>query len=172
VRCGNTEGVVGAHYTGIRRLAFGGGFGIKVHDFLIADLCQECHRYMDTLSRKKDGKAEWLHSEEFLYYIALTWERRFIQGVIAVARGIHGPTQRPVFLPPSGEPPEMDGGADFSSQTLATPVGISQQSNSSTKGTKGRASRDQRNARAHTGAAPAVADGNGGEVSRVDRVLE
>ncbi len=85
VRCGKTEGVVGCHYTGVRRLAFGGGFGIKVHDFLIADLCQECHHYMDTLSRKKDGTAEYLHSEEFLYLIALTWERRVVhQGLFSV----------------------------------------------------------------------------------------
>lgn len=84
VRCGKTDNVIGAHYTGVRRLNFGGGYGIKVHDFLTADLCQECHYYMDTLSRDKEKQYE--HSEEFLYYIALTWERRFVQGVLVVAR--------------------------------------------------------------------------------------
>lgn len=84
VRCGNPIGVVGCHYTGVRRLSFGGGYGQKVHDFLIADLCPGCHLYMDSLSRDKEKRYE--HSEEFLYYIALTWERRFIQGVIVVAR--------------------------------------------------------------------------------------
>jgi hypothetical protein len=85
VRCGKTNGVVGAHYTGVRRLKLGGGYGIKVHDFLTADLCQECHTYMDTLSREKEKR--YGHSEEFFYYIALTWERRFLQGTIVVARG-------------------------------------------------------------------------------------
>jgi len=84
VRCGNTEGVVGAHYTGVRRLQLGGGYGIKVHDFLTADLCQACHGYMDTISREKEKR--YGHSEEFFYYIALTWERRFLQGTVVVAR--------------------------------------------------------------------------------------
>ena len=82
VRCGSTHGVVGAHYTGARRLAYGGGLGIKVHDFLIADLCDECHRHMDQLSRDKEKR--WEHSEEFHHYIALTLERRFVQGVVIV----------------------------------------------------------------------------------------
>lgn len=84
VRCGKTEGVVGAHYTGVRRLRLGGGYGIKVHDFLTADLCQECHTYMDTISREKEKR--YGHSEEFFYYIALTLERRFVQSVVVVAR--------------------------------------------------------------------------------------
>jgi hypothetical protein len=84
VRCGKTEGVVGAHYTGVRRLQLGGGYGLKVHDFLTADLCQECHGYMDTISREKEKR--YGHSEEFFYYIALTWERRFVQGLLSVAR--------------------------------------------------------------------------------------
>ena len=85
VRCGKTDGVVAAHYTGVRRLKLGGGYGIKVHDFLTADLCQECHYYMDTLSREKEKR--YGHSEEFFYYIALTFERRFLQGTLVVARG-------------------------------------------------------------------------------------
>lgn len=83
VRCGKTSGVVGAHYTGVRRLKLGGGYGIKVHDFLTADLCQECHTYMDTISREKEKR--YGHSEEFFYYIALTLERRFVQGTLCVA---------------------------------------------------------------------------------------
>lgn len=82
VRCGGSEGVVGCHYTGARRLAYGGGFGVKVHDFLIAHLCADCHREMDQLSRNKDDKYE--HSEEFLHLIALTWVRLFHKGVIVV----------------------------------------------------------------------------------------
>lgn len=85
VRCGKTHGVISAHYTGVRRLKLGGGYGIKVHDWLTADLCQECHVWMDTLSREKEKR--YGHSEEFFYYIALTLERRFLQGTIVVARG-------------------------------------------------------------------------------------
>lgn len=85
VRCGNPIGVVGCHYTGVRRGSYGGGFGQKVHDFLTADLCPGCHSYMDSLSRDKSKK--WEHSEEFQHYIILTLERRFVQGVIVVARG-------------------------------------------------------------------------------------
>jgi hypothetical protein len=91
VRCGSTHGVVGAHYTGARRGSYGGGLGIKVHDFLIADLCDVCHAYMDTLSRDKARK--WEHSEEFLHYVALTLERRFDSGLIVV-RGSKSEAER------------------------------------------------------------------------------
>lgn len=91
VRCGNTESVVGAHYTGVRRLAYGGGHGKKCHDFLTADLCGACHHFMDTLSRDK-GRA-YEHSELFLHFIVLTLERRFVQGVIVV-RGQREPRMK------------------------------------------------------------------------------
>lgn len=105
VRCGKTSGVVSAHYTGVRRLKLGGGYGIKVHDFLTADLCQECHAYMDTLSREKEKR--YGHSEEFFYYIALTQERRFLHGVLVVARGkgLVGPLSNE----PTGSTPEASG---------------------------------------------------------------
>lgn len=96
VRCGKTEGVVDCHYTGVRRHAYGGGYGKKVHDFLIADLCQECHVYMDTISRERsqsdeqDKDGAFLHSEEFLHFVVLTLERRFVQGVIVV-KGMRAP---------------------------------------------------------------------------------
>ena len=81
VRCKRKDGTtVGAHYTGARRLSYNGGFGIKVDDWMIADLCGECHRYMDTLSRDKSKK--WEHSEEFLHYIMLTILRRAKRGDI------------------------------------------------------------------------------------------
>lgn len=82
VRCGSSDNVVGCHYTGVRRLAYGGGFGQKVHDFLTADLCRKCHNYFDTLSRSKTQR--WEHSEEFQHCILLTLERRFVQGIIVV----------------------------------------------------------------------------------------
>lgn len=85
VRCDRQrETVVPAHYTGVRRGDFGGGMSIKVHDFIVADLCDECHAYMDRLSRDKEGR--WGHSEEFMYYVMLTLEKRFVSGAIRIAR--------------------------------------------------------------------------------------
>lgn len=48
---------------------------------------------MDTISREKEKR--YGHSEEFFYYIALTWERRFLQGTIVVARGKGGVEDTP-----------------------------------------------------------------------------
>lgn len=107
VRCGKTEGVVSAHYTGVRRLKLGGGYGIKVHDFLTADLCGDCHSYMDTKSREKEQR--YGHSEEFFYYIALTLERRFIQGTLLVGRASLA-METPQVLPRRAENAH---GADF-----------------------------------------------------------
>ena len=85
VRCGCMFGtVVPAHYTGPRREAYGGGIGVKVHDFIVADLCDECHAYMDRISRDKEGR--WGHSEEFLHYVILTLAKRFVRGQIRIAR--------------------------------------------------------------------------------------
>jgi hypothetical protein len=85
VRCGREhkrDTVVGAHYTGVRRDSYGGGISEKVHDFLVADLCDECHTYMDSLSRDKEGR--WGHSEEFQHYIILTLIKRFTGQKLAV----------------------------------------------------------------------------------------
>lgn len=84
-RCGRQiEGVVACHYTGVRRELFGGGLGIKVSDLIHARLCQECHSYMDTLSRSKDMKYD--HSEEFLTLCALTLIRMVDEGLLVVNR--------------------------------------------------------------------------------------
>lgn len=81
VRCGgNKESVVLAHYTGVRRLAYRGGFGLKVQDICAAHLCHRCHIEMDTLLRDKDKK--WEHSEEFLHLCMLTILRLAEQGEI------------------------------------------------------------------------------------------
>lgn len=83
VRCGRRNGTtVGAHYTGFRRDAYQGGMSIKVHDFCVADLCGECHEWMDRLSRNKNASEE--HSELFQHYILLTLEKRFRAGMITV----------------------------------------------------------------------------------------
>ena len=81
VRCNrDDETVVLAHYTGARRLAYGGGFGRKVADLAGAHLCARCHLEMDQLSRDKARK--WDHSEEFLHYCMLTILRLADQGEI------------------------------------------------------------------------------------------
>lgn len=83
IRCGANDGtVVGAHYTGIRRGAYGGGLGKKAHDICIAHLCMGCHTLMDYGSRCKDEK--WLHSEEFQHLILLTLIRLWKQGKIGL----------------------------------------------------------------------------------------
>jgi hypothetical protein len=83
IRCGREDGtVVCAHYTGARRSAYGGGLGIKVHDFICAHLCSHCHREMDILCRDKEGK--WLHSEEFQHVILLTLIRLFNDDKLSV----------------------------------------------------------------------------------------
>jgi formate-dependent nitrite reductase cytochrome c552 subunit len=83
VACSAQDGtVVLAHYTGVRRLAFGGGFGRKVHDIVAAHLCARCHRLMDTQNRDKAKR--WEHSEAFLNYCMLTIIRLWEQGVIGV----------------------------------------------------------------------------------------
>jgi uncharacterized Fe-S cluster-containing radical SAM superfamily protein len=84
VRCKRRhESVIPAHYTGVRREAYGGGFGIKVHDWCVADLCDECHAYMDRISRDKEGR--WGHSEEFQHYVLLTLAKRFESGAVRVS---------------------------------------------------------------------------------------
>lgn len=92
IRCaGLKETVVGAHYTGARRAAYGGGFGRKVHDIVMAHLCQECHQWMDQLARtdpqdesKDKDDIKWFHSEEFLHLCMLTVMRLYEQGVLIV----------------------------------------------------------------------------------------
>jgi uncharacterized Fe-S cluster-containing radical SAM superfamily protein len=81
VRCGIEDGsIVLAHYTGVRRGAYGGGLSLKCHDIFGAHLCGACHRYMDTESR--DRAKRWEHSEEFQHYILLTIKRLLDQEVL------------------------------------------------------------------------------------------
>lgn len=81
VRCGLNDGTtVAAHYTGVRRGSYGGGFGIKSADCIHAALCSGCHAYMDTLSRNKATAFD--HSEQFLHLVALTIIRLFERGIV------------------------------------------------------------------------------------------
>jgi hypothetical protein len=54
--------------------------GHKGHDAIGAHLCADCHAAMDREGRSKEHR--WLHSEEFLHYVALTIIRLFEQGKI------------------------------------------------------------------------------------------
>ncbi len=80
--CGCTVGVVLAHYSGVRRLSFGGGLGAKVHDLIGSHLCQSHHYEMDTGNRDKDKRGE--NSETFEFYCLLTIIRLYEQGIIKV----------------------------------------------------------------------------------------
>jgi hypothetical protein len=83
IRCGaKDQTTVLAHYTGARRLSYGGGLGRKVHDLVGAHLCYRCHQDMDLLSRSAADK--WLHSEEFQHLVILTILRLYEQGTILV----------------------------------------------------------------------------------------
>ena len=83
VACGISDGtVVGAHYSGPRRLSYGGGFGRKCHDLVLAHLCAKCHRYVDTGCKSKESR--WDHSEQMQHYCLLTILRLWEQGVIGV----------------------------------------------------------------------------------------
>lgn len=83
VRCQRfSETVVLCHYTGTRRLAYGGGFGKKVCDLVGAHMCAECHTEMDRL--KRDKALKWEHSEEFLHLCMLTILRLAEQGELCL----------------------------------------------------------------------------------------
>jgi ribosomal protein S27AE len=86
VNCGAADGtVVAAHYQGMRSHSFGKGTGHKVGDLFVADLCNSCHssfdghqmgNHPDRLMRKID------QSEQFLFLVLKTIERRVAQGVL------------------------------------------------------------------------------------------
>lgn len=81
IRCGaHDETAVPAHYTGIRRHQFGGGLGHKPTDAAIADLCRRCHAEFDQY-QNENGTSR---SEEFLFYIVLTWDRRCKLGQVEI----------------------------------------------------------------------------------------
>lgn len=83
VRCGRNDGTtVGAHYSGVRRHAYGGGLGRKVHDLVLAHLCASCHAHFDTGAKDKEGR--WLLSEELQHLVLLTILRLWAQGVIGL----------------------------------------------------------------------------------------
>ena len=79
VRCGvNNDTVVACHYAGLRQHSYGKGRGMKPDDIVTADLCYECHLYVDNPIERKSIE----RSEEFLHCIAMTLRRRIADGVL------------------------------------------------------------------------------------------
>jgi len=87
VNCGAVGTVVGAHLTGMRAQAFGKGTARKAHDFCVADLCMRCHAKFDAYegTAGKNLQLRIDHSEQFLFCVLKTIERRFRDGVIEIA---------------------------------------------------------------------------------------
>lgn len=87
IQCNKADGtVVPAHLSGMRAQAFGKGKGIKVPDWLTADLCMECHAAFDGYSTAQHTDPNIMaridHSELFLYAILKTLQRRIDEGLI------------------------------------------------------------------------------------------
>jgi len=60
-----------------KAIGFGGGTGYKCPDFLIGDVCVECHARLDSGSWRNDHQTR-------MRIFALTIERRFHQGLLVV----------------------------------------------------------------------------------------
>lgn len=87
INCGVLDGsVVGAHLQGMRGSSFGRGIASKSHDWVLADLCGKCHSAFDNygISAYDDKTFRSIdHSEQFLFCILKTIERRIEQGLIS-----------------------------------------------------------------------------------------
>ena len=86
VYCGAKDGtVVAAHYQGFRSHYLGKGKGTKVSDLYVADLCSKCHEKFDR-HQVSEFEDSWMRkidqSEQFLYCVLRTLERRVKQGIL------------------------------------------------------------------------------------------
>jgi len=68
VFCGDTQGVVAAHYSGKYAHKLGKGKGIKAWDFCTASLCPTCHDHFDSY----EGGNDDARSVEFLLLVLQT----------------------------------------------------------------------------------------------------
>jgi hypothetical protein len=87
VNCGSWGTVVSCHYQGFRSASLGGGKARKVSDLFVADLCQRCHSHFDGYDVSDFGSKYMRQidqSEQFLFRICQTLERRIKQGLISV----------------------------------------------------------------------------------------
>lgn len=88
INCGVLDGsIVGAHLQGMRGNSFGRGIAAKCHDWVLADLCSKCHAAFDNygISDFDDRTTRAIdHSEQFLFCILKTIERRIEQGLIKI----------------------------------------------------------------------------------------
>lgn len=86
--CDSLDGVVRAHYTGMRQHQYGKGKGIKGHDCIAADLCEVCHPLFDQMKNETFTGSDTAtlkkidRSEQFLHLCVLTIVRDIQDGVL------------------------------------------------------------------------------------------
>ena len=79
IKCGKDDGtIIRAHYSGIGAYQLGKGNRVKCHDFITADLCDECHSYFDHYEHGNTYERAF----EFFILIFLTQERDFKAGLL------------------------------------------------------------------------------------------
>ncbi len=82
IRCGKGAGTVRAcHYNGPRQHDYGKGRGIKAHDLMTAEFCDECDVVFTEGSMFDLWENNWDRSEDFLHWIAMTNIRRAKSGL-------------------------------------------------------------------------------------------
>ncbi len=60
VKCGETNGLDIAHYSGLYSDKLGNGMGSKSHDYCVARLCRHCHQQMDSYELGNSEQRAWL----------------------------------------------------------------------------------------------------------------
>ncbi len=80
VRCGELQGVVPAHYSGLFSDQLGKGMGVKGSDFAIAALCTNCHEWMDNYKDGNDPE----RAAQFLVYCFKTLDLLLESGDIRI----------------------------------------------------------------------------------------
>jgi len=80
IRCNVQDGTtVAAHIQGDMAHMFAKGLAEKPHDYCVADLCRECHAYMDQYENFQNDDS---YNLEWLTLIVKTLERRITTGVL------------------------------------------------------------------------------------------
>lgn len=68
VKCGTTEKLEVAHYSGLYADRLGKGMGSKCHDYAVARLCRDCHTKLDSYAEGNDEQ----RAMDFIWYIYQT----------------------------------------------------------------------------------------------------
>ena len=106
MRCGNGQGqgrVVGCHAQGFWATKYGKGWSKKPSDFVVAFLCDKCHRIMDAYENADDDMVRAL---EWAALIFKTYEWLFIHGFL-IPVNAYTDANTPPRKPPGGEPVEQ-----------------------------------------------------------------